>query len=82
MPFEADTAIETLRNKGVDCRPFFWCMHEQPVLNKTKLFKKVNYPIAEKLARRGFYIPSGIGLKDNDLIEVCNVLHEVFCEYN
>nr|MBP9215133.1 hypothetical protein [Chitinophagaceae bacterium] len=47
--------------------PFFWCIHEQPVFNKMGLFLNEKYPIAEKLARNGFYVPSGLGLSEEEI---------------
>ena len=41
-------------------------MHEQPVFKKMGLFKEEKYPVAERLARRGFYVPSGVNLTDDD----------------
>ena len=34
VPFDASEVIRRLRNKGVDCRHFFWPLHEQPVFRK------------------------------------------------
>lgn len=62
--------IKYLSEQKVGTRPFFWCMHEQPVFQKMGLFKNEKYPIAENLARNGFYLPSGLGLsiEDRELI--------------
>jgi perosamine synthetase len=53
-------------------------MHEQPVFNKMGLFTNESYPIAEKLARNGFYIPSGLGLTPEDQETVVNVIGSFF----
>ena len=68
----ANDTVKMLKSKGVDTRPFFWSMHEQPVFQKMGLFKGEHYPVAEKLARNGFYVPSGLGLKDSEIEEVIN----------
>lgn len=60
--FDADEAMHRLAEAKVGTRPFFWPMHEQPVFRKMGLFSGVSCPVAERLARRGFYIPSGLGL--------------------
>ncbi|MDQ0967609.1 perosamine synthetase [Flavobacterium sp. W4I14] len=67
---DKELLIEHLSNKKIGTRPFFWCMHEQPVFKNMGLFRDEKYPIAEKLARNGFYIPSGLGLtlEDVDLV--------------
>lgn len=67
VPFDASEAIRRLANAGVGARPFFWAMHEQPVFQKTGLFKGERYPVAERIARRGFYVPSGLGLTEDQI---------------
>jgi perosamine synthetase len=62
LTLEAEEVMKQLAKKGIGCRPFFWSMHEQPVFNKMGLFQDEKYPVSEKLGRRGFYIPSGLGL--------------------
>jgi perosamine synthetase len=46
-------------------------MHEQPVLRARGLFKAEQYPVAERLARQGLYLPSGLTLSEAQLTEVC-----------
>jgi perosamine synthetase len=58
--------VKKLGEHNIGTRPFFWCMHEQPVFLQMGLFKGERYPHAEKIARNGFYLPSGLGLKDNE----------------
>ena len=77
VPFDADVAIKMLANKGIGCRPFFWCMHEQPVLKKMGLFNNESYPIAERLARRGFYLPSGMALTGEQIDRSAQALKEI-----
>lgn len=48
--------------EGIGTRTFFWCMHEQPVYQRQGLFEGEKYQSAEYLARKGFYIPSGLAL--------------------
>ena len=60
--FDAEEAMRRLGQKGIGTRPFFWPMHEQPVFQKMGLFRGEQHPVAERLARRGFYIPSGMAL--------------------
>lgn len=61
----------------VGTRPFFWPMHEQPVFLQMGLFKGQSFPVAERIARRGFYIPSGLALKDEEVEEVANRVRKV-----
>jgi perosamine synthetase len=67
VPFDAAEMMRRLAKKGVGTRPFFWPMHEQPALKRMGLFENESYPVAERLARRGFYVPSGLGLTQDEL---------------
>jgi perosamine synthetase len=62
IPWDAVSAMKQLGAEHIGTRPFFWCMHEQPVFQKMGLFQGEFYPVAERLARRGFYLPSGMAL--------------------
>jgi perosamine synthetase len=66
-----------LGDRGIGTRPFFWPMHEQPVLRRMGLFAGERYPVAERLARRGFYVPSGLGLSDEQIEIVAAQLREL-----
>ena len=77
VPFDADEMMKRLADKGVGNRPFFWPMHEQPVFKNMGLFKGESYPVAERMARRGFYIPSGLAITEEQMIEVARVLTEI-----
>lgn len=77
IDFDAAEMMKKLETHGVGSRPFFWPMHEQPVFKKMGLFKNENYPVAEKIARRGFYIPSGLGVTRDQVSRVVDVLKEI-----
>jgi len=62
VAFDAAGAMLRLADAGIGARPFFWPMHEQPVFMKLGMFAGERYPVAERIARRGFYIPSGLAL--------------------
>lgn len=70
---DAEEMMRRLSQRGIGTRPFFWPMHEQPVFKKMRLFNKEDYPVAERMARRGFYLPSGMALTEGQIEEVCNV---------
>jgi perosamine synthetase len=80
FPLIADTqeicekTAKELNTVGIGTRPFFWCMHEQPVFKEIGLFANEKYPVAEKLARNGFYIPSGLGLSNEEIKKVVSAL--------
>ena len=68
---------DQLTKTGVQTRPFFLGMHEQPALLERNLFKDEHYPIAEHLARKGLYLPSGMALSEAQLNSVCEKVREV-----
>ena len=71
-------AMEKLAHKGIGTRPFFYPMHLQPYIKKLGFFQNEDFPISEKLYRKGFYIPSGMALTESQLIRVANSVREVF----
>merc|ERR1712217_933270 len=74
---DAEEVMKRLADVKVVTRPFFWCMHEQPVFQNMGLFKGESHPVAERIARRGFYIPSGLALTDDDCREVAQRVRKV-----
>ncbi len=60
VPMDAIEMMSKLAKRNVGCRPFFYPMHLQPVFRKMGLFEGESYPVAEKLGERGFYVPSGL----------------------
>lgn len=73
---DADAFCKILGSKGIGTRPFFWNMHEQPVFKKMGLYQDEKCPNAEKIARRGFYVPSGLAITESQIQKVCEVLRE------
>ena len=76
VPLDADTVLRRLADRQIEARPFFLGMHEQPVFIKMGLFKGERYAVAERLARRGFYIPSGLTLSEKQMDRVVGELKE------
>lgn len=66
-----------LAEEGIGSRTFFWCMHEQPVYQRHGLFKGETYLNAEYLARKGFYIPSGLALTQEQMSRVVTGIKKV-----
>ena len=77
VTFDAAAAIAKLRAKGVDARHFFGPMHLQPVLLDRGLFAGVRCPNAEWIAKRGFYLPSGVGLTEAEADESAEALKSI-----
>jgi perosamine synthetase len=58
------------QGRGVQTRPFFLGMHEQPAFHRMGLFVGEEYPVTEMLARQGLYLPSGTALTEQQVEEV------------
>ena len=72
--------MQRLAARDIGTRPFFWPMHEQPVLRRMGLFAGESHPVAERIARRGFYIPSGLALTEAQIDQCAQSVKEVLHE--
>lgn len=79
MEFDAEEAMSCLATLGVGCRPFFYPMHQQPVLRQMGFFEGQSYSVAERMYQRGFYVPSGLALTEGQIVRVAEALKQVFC---
>jgi perosamine synthetase len=75
--FDATEAARRLKDEGVETRPFFLGMHCQPVLRERGLFAREEYQVADRIAERGFYLPSGLALTDLQVERVIDVVKKV-----
>jgi perosamine synthetase len=58
-----------LRERGVDSRPFFVPLHELPPYRQDAPF-----PVTTALAAKGINLPSGTGLRPEEITQVCDAL--------
>jgi perosamine synthetase len=77
VSFDAEETMRRLRQREIGTRPFFWPMHEQPVFRKMGLFAGESCPVAERIARRGFYLPSGLALTEAQIERVAEAVRGV-----
>ncbi len=71
---------EILFKRGIQTRPFFWPLHKQPFLAKIKKSKD-HFPNSEYLSKNGFYLPSGLSLKKNDVDYICKELKKILFNF-
>jgi perosamine synthetase len=64
---DAKELASRLLAAGVDTRPFFLGIHEQPVFRNMGFFKDVFLPVTENIARHGLYLPSGQAITDEQI---------------
>lgn len=77
-PISKDELRGKLKEKGIDTRDYFVPIHEQPVFLSRGYFTGVLCPVASDLSRRGFYIPSGLAITDEQMKEVIGTIHTIF----
>ena len=66
-----DAVMTQLKSRGIDSRSFFHPMHLQPVFKGRDAGA---YPVATDIGARGLYLPSGLGLSDEQQERVVKTL--------
>ena len=69
---EREAVRAGLRARGIDSRPFFVPLHEQPPYRVDAPF-----PVATALGAKGINLPSGTGLLPLEIAAVCDALREL-----
>jgi perosamine synthetase len=77
VPFDAVRAMLRLGDMQIGTRPFFCPMNRQPVFRNMGLFTDLSCPNAEHIYNRGFYIPSGLGMNDDQIERVADAVEEL-----
>jgi perosamine synthetase len=75
---DAQAVMKELAKRGIGTRPFFWGLHEQPVLQKWGYKSNESFPVSENLSRRGFYLPSGIAINQEQIDYVVENVKNIF----
>jgi perosamine synthetase len=81
FPHDAKWFMDQLNIHGIGTRPFFYCMHLQPVLKNYFLnsnYLNGEFSVAEKIMNRGFYIPSGLNLNSNELEYIVENVKKIY----
>lgn len=76
--FSAQYAMRRLADEGIGTRSFFYPIHKQPVYIREGMFEGVHCPNAERISERGFYLPSGLGIKDEEIDYVISKVIKLF----
>ena len=76
-PFTVNEVCNKLGQAQIGTRPFFYPMHLQPVFQKKGMYLNESYQVAERLSDRGFYLPSGLGLTNEEIVVVANTLIDI-----
>lgn len=65
----------TLENQNIESRPVWKPMHMQPVFRNTITF---GAKVSEDLFARGLCLPSGTGMRDEDIQRICDSIRRCF----
>ena len=76
--WDAQSAMKELSKDGIGTRPFFWGLHEQPVLHQLGYHSDESFPVSELLSRRGFYLPSGLAITEEQINYVAEKVNKIF----
>jgi len=77
---EKDTGLNALQladymlDAGIETRPFFLGIHQQPVFQNMGLFVGEHYPVAENLSSQGLYLPAGLSISMNEIDRICKTI--------
>ena len=79
VKFDAEEFARKLAKLGVETRPYFLGMHEQPVLHDRGFYanSQGRFPVTERIARRGLYVPAGLAITDAQVDAVCDAVAKV-----
>lgn len=80
VKFDAKHAMKILHDNGIGTRPFFFPLHQQPILKKMGFCDNDNIArdVSKKIYQRGFYIPTGLGITQEQQIIVVKKVEELF----
>jgi perosamine synthetase len=76
---DAKSLARKLSVLGIETRPFFYPMHLQPIWKKEGI--KIRFgecKNSEYLGKYGFYLPSGLGLKKEEIGVICKRIRKIF----
>ncbi len=75
--YDAKEFQAVLTGLGVQTRRFFCPMHLQPLARKYQLGIGESFPVAEKLWARGIYLPSGLGITEDEIDTVSEIIWDL-----
>lgn len=67
-----DELRKALLNSGVDTRDFFYPPCNQPLLSTS-----LHFPVSERIALQGLYLPSGLAITDDQIKQVCETIRQL-----
>ena len=71
-----DELTAHLARLGIETRNFFNGMHRQPALKKYGCDCNGSFPVSDRLADNGCYLPSGSGLTEDEITYICEAIRD------
>jgi len=75
-----DELMKWLSDDGIDTRTFFCPMNQQPCLRSRDGFREVPCPVADRLWKTGFYLPSTYTLSQETLTTITGSIRGAFSQ--
>lgn len=66
--------IDYLKAKGIGSRPFYPALHAEPAYG----YSEASFPVTEKLAAKGLWLPSSIDLSDEQIVYITDSIREYY----
>ena len=75
--FHRNNVMRKLLKYNIDTRPFFLSMNKQSIFKKLKVFKKMKMTNSDYLSNNGFYLPSGLGISNKEILYICKFVNNI-----
>lgn len=76
FPLSKDAFRAALKERGVDTRDFFYPTAAMPLVAQY-VDPQERFPVTERIAERGLYLPSGLALTGEQVAYVCQSIHAI-----
>jgi perosamine synthetase len=81
VPGGSENLLLHLSSKGIEPRTFFYPLHLQPCFNQSKGLRlsrrrKQDFAGSIKAYQEGVCLPSWVGLPENDILKICDVIND------
>ena len=77
LNIDAQFVMKKLNKMGIGSRPFFWPMHKQKMLKNYNFYNSKKFINSEYICKYGFYLPSSLSLKNNEIKYISNCVNEI-----
>jgi perosamine synthetase len=71
-----DDLSAALKKRGIDTRDFFLPCHSQPAIIQKYPTQEI-FPVTERIAHQGLYLPSGLAITEEQIERVCSAIREI-----